>query len=280
MKRLLALSPLLLLALTGTAHADSATQVAQALQNSPVYQQQGLDLVDVAGLQSTLSGQDPPVYVAVLAAAAASSADQAHARATEIGKDLGQSDAVVLVITANKHLGAAEGPGAASRGVQSGADLQAVLAEAKGKPFDKADVTALATSFAQRVHDEAGAAGGSSSSGSSDTFGGARTTNSGGGHGGAYFLGALVLLGGDLLFHARGEDRSRYVRPALRARGRGEPAQAQSQRDEPRHRDHHGGDGDGGEEDAAHFRGEGTTMRPPCVPLLCWWWCRWWLRRW
>lgn len=194
MKRLLLVLPLLVLLLPGTAHADSASQVAQALQGSPVYQAQGLDLVDVAGLQSALQGGDPPVYVAVLTAAAASTPDQAHARAIEIGKALGQSDAVVLVITASRKLGAAEGNGAASRGVQSGADLSAVLSSAKGKPFDKANVTELATNFAQSVQQEAAASssGGSSSNG---TFGGS-SSSSGGGHGGAIFLGALVVLGG------------------------------------------------------------------------------------
>ena len=199
MKRLLLLVPLLVLLVPGTARADSASQVAQALQSSPVYQAKGLDLVDVPALQSQLQGADPPVYVAVLTAAAAASADQAHSRAIEIGQALAQSDAVVLVITASRHLGAAEGNGAATRGVQSGADLQAVLSAARAGAFTKANVTTLATNFAQRVQQEASAgSSGSGGSTSDGTFGGSSNSGSSGSgsHGGALLLGALVLLGG------------------------------------------------------------------------------------
>ncbi|MBC7677719.1 MAG: hypothetical protein H7233_01835, partial [Pseudorhodobacter sp.] len=137
MKRLLLVVPLLVLLLPGTARADNASQVAQALQSSPVYQAKGLDLVDVPGLQSALQGGDPPVYVAVLPAAAAATSDEAHSRAVAIGTALGNRDAVVLAITPNQHLGAAEGAGAAPRGVQSGADLQAVLAASRSGAFSK-----------------------------------------------------------------------------------------------------------------------------------------------
>ena len=58
MKRLLLVVPLLVLLLPGTARADNASQVAQALQNSPVYQAKGLDLVDVPGLQSARQDGD------------------------------------------------------------------------------------------------------------------------------------------------------------------------------------------------------------------------------
>ena len=208
MKRLLVLLVMFLLALTGTAHADNASQVATALRSSPVYQAQGLDLVDVAGLQSTLQGSDPPVYVAVLTAAAASSATDAHARASEIGKDLGVSDAVVLVITASKHLGAAEGSGAASRGVQAGADLKAVLADASGKAFDKGNITALAGAFAQRVASEASSGSGTTSGGSGGGYVSTPQTT-GSSHGGAYFLGALALLGGGGVVLAKRSSRRR-----------------------------------------------------------------------
>ena len=219
MKRLLLVVPLLVLLLPGTARADNASQVARALQSSPVYQAKGLDLVDVPGLQSALQGGDPPVYVAVLPAAAAASSDEAHSRAVAIGTALGNRDAVVLVITANKHLGAAEGDGAASRGVRSGADLQAVLAASRSGAFSKPNITALAQSFALRVQQEATAGSGSGGSSTSNgTFGGSPSSTSGG-HGGAYLLGALIVLGGGGTALALVTSRRRKARQneALRA---------------------------------------------------------------
>ncbi|MCW2586660.1 MAG: hypothetical protein JWN55_2176, partial [Frankiales bacterium] len=120
MKRLLVLLLpvlLLVLGLPGTASAENAAQVAAALRNGPVYQSPGVDLVDVTALSSQLSGTDPPVKVAVLPAAAAASSTQAAQLATTIVRDLGDRNAVVLVITANRHLGAAAGPDARGRGV-------------------------------------------------------------------------------------------------------------------------------------------------------------------
>ena len=172
MRRVLLPLLLLLLAPTGTAYAESADQVASALRNSPVYQSSGLDLVDVPTLASELSGTDPQVYVAVLPASAASSAKQADERATEIGRALGESDAVVLVITANKHLGAGEGSRAADRGVDADAALKAELSSERGA-FDKDAITAFVTSFKERVLSQVGSgssSGGGSSGGSSGGF--------------------------------------------------------------------------------------------------------------
>lgn len=165
MRRVLLPLLLLLLALTGTAHAESADQVASALRNAPVYQSSGLDLVDVPTLTAELRGTDPQVYVAVLPASAASSAKQADERATEIGRALGESDAVVLVITANKHLGAGEGSRAADRGVDADAALQAELASENGA-FDKDTITAFVSSFKERVLSQT-SSGGSGEGGSS-----------------------------------------------------------------------------------------------------------------
>ena len=168
MRRALLLAlPLLLVA--APARAETADQVASALRNAPVYQAGGLDLVDVATLTSELSGTDPQVYVAVLPASAASSAAEADERATEIGRALGEGDAVVLVVTANRHLGAGEGSAAADRGVDADEALREELAQDRGS-FSKDNVTAFVLAFAERVQSEAGEAGGAGGGGSGGGF--------------------------------------------------------------------------------------------------------------
>ena len=174
----------------GTARADNAGAVAQALRSSPVYQAKGLDRLDVATAQSAVQGTAPQVYVAVLEAGAASSANEAAARASDIGKALGTTDAVVLVITDSKHLGAATGKQARSRGVDGGAALSQELSSIKGKPFDKATVTSFVTAFARRVGIQA-----SNSGGSSTTNNSAPATQSTS-HSGRNFLLVLLALGG------------------------------------------------------------------------------------
>jgi hypothetical protein len=154
MKRLLVALLLLLLA-ASPARADSVEQVATALRSSPVYQASGLDLVDVGALTAELSGTSPRVVVAVLDASAASSKEQAEERANQIGGALGQAGTVVLVVTANRHLGASQGPVARAHGVDAGAALRAEAAETRGQPFDKDTLTALVTGFAERVANQA-----------------------------------------------------------------------------------------------------------------------------
>jgi hypothetical protein len=154
MRRVL-LALLLLLLAASPARAESATEVAAALRTSPVYQAAGLDLVDVGTLTSELSGTSPRVVVAVLDASAADSADQATERARQIGDALGQGGSVVLVVTANRHLGAAQGPLATAHGVNAGAALEAEAQGTRGKPFDKDTLTAFVTAFAERVANQA-----------------------------------------------------------------------------------------------------------------------------
>ena len=198
MKRLLVLIALLLVALPGTAYAENASQVAAALRSSPVYQSRGLDLVDVAKLQSELNGSDPQVDVAVLVSGAASSGEQARQRAVEIGRALGDTNAVVLVITASKHLGAGAGNGAASRGVDANAALKAELADFSGKAFSKDNLTAFVTSFKQRVAEQAsGAPVGSGSGGQGGQVAvGGGSSKSSSSHAGLYLLGGLAAIGG------------------------------------------------------------------------------------
>lgn len=181
MRRLLLAVVLLLLGAT-PARADDAGEVALALRSSPVYQAQGLDLVEVASLSSELSGLSPRVVVAVLPASAAASAEQARARAVDIGRELGDPDAVVLVITANKHLGTSQGHAAATRGVDSGSALAAELPDLSSLDFSKDNVTAFVTSFAERIATQA----------STDRTTATSTSSS---HSGAWLLGGLVLLG-------------------------------------------------------------------------------------
>ncbi|HTL23261.1 MAG TPA: hypothetical protein VL281_04420 [Mycobacteriales bacterium] len=139
----------LLVLLAVPARAEDATQVAAALRTSAVYQSPGLDLVDAPTLVSELAATDPRVYVAVLPATAAASAAEARERAVEIGDALGDTGAVVLVITANRHFGSAQGSAAVARGVDSGEALKKEVEALRS--FTSSDVTVLVTSFAERV---------------------------------------------------------------------------------------------------------------------------------
>jgi hypothetical protein len=206
MKRLLLSGLLVLLAVT-PARADNATQVAAALRSSPVYQAAGLDLVDVGKLTSKLSGTNPRVVVAVLGTAAAGSGAEAHQRAVDIGKALGESDAVVLVITASKHLGSAEGSGAAARGVDAKGALDAELSDFHGKDFDKDNLTVFATSFADRIANQVS----TSASGTNDGGGQGQTSSSGAGRG-AWLLGGLLVVGGGAAALAVSSSRARRKR--------------------------------------------------------------------
>lgn len=190
MKRLFALVAVLVLATAGPVHAESSAQVAEALRISPVYQSAGLDLVDVAVLNGELSGRSPAVKVAILEGAAASSDRQARDRAVEIGTALGDTNAVVLVITANRHLGAGAGKGAFGRGVRAPEAL-----EAERKDFsdfgDKDALTAFVTSFAERIANQA-------------SSGGTAGSPAEGGNSGLWVLGGLgVLTGGGIALAVR-----------------------------------------------------------------------------
>ena len=195
--RLLLLVPAALLALATPASAvDSPSQVAAALRSSPVFQSQNLDLVDVAALRDELSGTDPQVYVAVLSADNAASATAADRLATSIGRSLGRSDAVVLVITANRHLGAGEGEEAADAGVDADAALSAELADVEDTEFSKDNLTAFVASFRERIAEQASGSGSSGSGG-------------GGGHTGLYLLGGLGVLGAGAALYVRRSRRTR-----------------------------------------------------------------------
>ncbi|MCU1593701.1 MAG: hypothetical protein JWO12_1093 [Frankiales bacterium] len=207
MRRCLLVLLLLVLAVPGTARADDVGEVAAALQNAHAYQTPGVDLLDVSTLNSRLAGSDPPVVVAALPAAAASSKEQASQRAVQIRQALGNDAAVVLVVTANQHLGADAGPAAAARGVDARAALDAELAQTRGG-FTRAAVTAFAESFAQRVADQA-SSGGSSVPGGSGEVSRAPAGND---HSGAYLLGGLLAVGGGAL--ALRSRRSRRRREA------------------------------------------------------------------
>ena len=87
----------------------------------------------------------------MLPASAAVSDAQARSRAIDIGRALGDSDAVVLVITANRHLGAGNGNAAADRGVDARSALSEERADLSG--FDKESLTAFVLAFAERVAD-------------------------------------------------------------------------------------------------------------------------------
>ena len=209
MNHLRRLAPLLLAAfvlvlMPGTARAENAGTVAQALRSSPVYQAKGLDRIDVATAQGAVQGTAPQIYVAVLEAGAAASANEAAARASDIGKALGTTDAVVLVITDSRHLGAATGKDARSRGADGGAALTQELASIKGKPFDKATVTDFVKAFAQRVGAQA-SNGGTTANNNNNA-----STPQKASHSGRNFLLVLLALGGGgFAFYRRSAKKKR-----------------------------------------------------------------------
>lgn len=157
MRRLLPLLlvPLLVLAWSGPALAVDAERVAVALRSSPVYQEPGVDVVDVVTLTAELTADAPRVVVAVLSTEAASDDAAARSQAIAIGSALLESDLVVLVVTADGHYGTAAGKAAVSRGVDAREALAAERESVQGAPFDKDIVTALVTSFAQRIAGQA-----------------------------------------------------------------------------------------------------------------------------
>lgn len=151
MRRLL---PLVLLLLVGTAlpaRADDVTTAAMALRSSPVYEAPGLEVVDVDALRTALAGRDPRVLVAVLPASSAGSDSDAQARAVEIGRLVDDPGSVVLVITANQHVGTGYGHAAALRGVDSRAALRSEVASGGLRGFTRNGLTEFVTSFADRV---------------------------------------------------------------------------------------------------------------------------------
>lgn len=150
----LLLAPLLVLGGAQPATAEVSTgEVAAALQRSPVFQEPGVDLVDVPTLVSELTRDAPRVVVAVLASAPTDAS--AGALATAIGGGLLDTDVVVLVVTADQRYGAATGRAAALRGVDARVALAAERDSVADAPFGRDTVTALVTSFAQRVAGQA-----------------------------------------------------------------------------------------------------------------------------
>ena len=200
------------IALPGTAFAENASQVAQALRSSPVYESSGVDLVDKATLQTELTGSDPKVDVAVLSAAAATSAAQARARAVDIQRALGDSNVVVLVITASRHLGAAQGAGVTRLGVDADRALQQQLAaRPAGESFDKEHLTGFVTAYKDRVANDAAAANDVQPP---DTTRGspAGTQSSGSSHSGTVLLLVLLGIGGLAFGLAKRSSRRRKAR--------------------------------------------------------------------
>jgi hypothetical protein len=203
MKRLLLLATLVPLLLTaGVASAENASDVAQALRNDPVYESAGVDLLDENALESTLADDSPRLLVAALPAAAATSKQKAEALADAIGRAVGDTNAVVLVITASRHLGAQAGRGAQSQGFDAGAALAGQLAEPRGG-FDKANLTAFVKGFKARLdaQESSNVDTPNSSEGPPAIIG--NDSKSGGGNGGKLLVGFLVIVGAGVFLFTR-----------------------------------------------------------------------------
>jgi hypothetical protein len=199
-RRLLPLLLLLAASLLGPAlpaRADDAAAAATALRSSPVYQAPGLDLVDVATLDQELAGRDPRVVLAVLPASAAGSDDEARSRAVAIGQLLADPGAVVLVVTADEHVGVAQGHAVAARHVDAGAALRAELTAQGTRAHTRDGLAALVVSFTERVVNQAATGG---------TAGVPRRSSS---YGGWLLWSLLPAVGGTLLVvRARGRQRA------------------------------------------------------------------------
>lgn len=101
-------------------------------------------------------------YVAAVSASTAAAAGGDAALTVELGRALGDSSAVVLVITDKPSVYADNGRAAGDRGVNAGAALRAVNTRSS---FDRASITALVNDFVNRIDGQVASRSGGSSSG-------------------------------------------------------------------------------------------------------------------
>jgi hypothetical protein len=172
--------------------AGSVEGVVRELLRDPVFVDPGAPVeVDRAGLQSAVAGAAVPLYVAVLPQAAADNNGGIADLVVAIGDGIGDSDAVVLVVT-ERFVRADSGPGAADRGIAAGKAVEQALDARTDRSRTAAALTALVDDFVDRVNAQARGEGtGSSGSGGSGSGRGLLVLLLLGGLG----LGAWLLVG-------------------------------------------------------------------------------------
>ena len=199
------LAPLAVVLLLGAAPAQAQTAVAvddlvDELRSQQVVLADDADVpLDVAAARDAVASADVPVYVAAVSAATASRAGGDARLTTELGSGIGDSSAVVLLITDEPSVYAENGDDAAARGIRAGDALDAVNTY---DSFDEASVTGLVRDFAREVDSQASGSGGG-------------TSGAGGGGGGGGLLAVLGLgalgFGGYAVLSSRRRTKARAV---------------------------------------------------------------------
>ena len=108
--------------------------------------------LDEGQLRSIVQSASVPVYVAAVSQATADRAGSPYDVAVELGTELGDGDAVVLVVSDEPAVDAENGDTAADRGIDAGA---AVDAADDGGAFTAASVTGLVREFVGQVDRQA-----------------------------------------------------------------------------------------------------------------------------
>jgi hypothetical protein len=169
---LLPLAPLLLPAPASAVTVTSPAQIADALLDDPVYveEQSGVPL-DESQVRDAVRSSSVPTYVVAVSQETAEAAGSAADLVVAIGRQIGDTDAAVVVITSDGDLRAAEGNGAAASGVDAGAAAQDAITAGGQRAFTEQAVTAVLVDTVRRIESRTGsgtaAGSGESSSGGS-----------------------------------------------------------------------------------------------------------------
>ena len=149
--------------------ATSVDEVVDGLLQDQVFLADDADVpLDEGAVQDIVRGSEVQVYVAAVSEATSEAAGGDASLVQSIGSTLGDSSAVVLLITDGPSVYADNGRAVGARGVNAGEAARAVN---DGGDFDEAGVTSFVRDFVAEI--DAQAAGGGSGSGSSSSGGGA-----------------------------------------------------------------------------------------------------------
>lgn len=154
----------------GARTVTSVEAIVDGLRADQVYLAPDADVpLDEQAVRDLLQQAEVQIYVAAVAAATAQQAGGDAALVQELGSTIGDSSAVVLLITDEPSVYADNGRDAGARGVNAGAALRQV--NTRGE-FDEQNVTGLVRDFVERIDAQAsGGDGGSGSSGDGSSSG-------------------------------------------------------------------------------------------------------------